>query len=278
MCAMRLPPRKRAAAQPRAPAIAPDLQAEVDRAPWMYEWQLNSCTVTPVIGDNLRAVHRTRQEMSEAVVRRALASAGPDARALDLGCNEGMFAHRLLEWGAAEVVGVDTRPENIRRARLVRDHFGMPPERLRLQEADALAMSVDAYGTFDVVLVLGLIYHLEQPLEAIRVARRLCRNLCVIESQLTRQNEPIVRGDGIPNVFAESAASFAAWVEADSEANPLSSMEGVMSLVPNRAALELMPRWAGFDEVELLDPRPEHDVQYVQRDRGIVAAWVRNAH
>lgn len=89
----------------------------------MYEWQLTPSVTTPVIGDNLPAVHSTREEMIEPVVREALAAAGPHARALDLGCNEGLFCHRLLEWGAASVVGVDTREPNIRRATLVRDHF-----------------------------------------------------------------------------------------------------------------------------------------------------------
>lgn len=253
--------------------ISPELQAEVDGEPWMYPWPLTPAVVTPVIGDNLPAVHRTREEMIEPIVRRALAAAGPGARALDLGCNEGMFSHRLLEWGAANVVGVDSRAANIHRASLLRDHFGIAAEQLRFEQDDVLELSPETYGEFDVVLCLGLIYHMERPLEAIRVARRLTRSLCVIESQLTRQNAPILRGDGIPGVYSESPASFAAWVEADSAGNRLSSMSGVMSLVPNLAALEQMPLWAGFERVDLLAAAPDHDRQYVRNDRAIVAAW-----
>ena len=237
----------------------------------MYEWRLTPSLVTPVIGDNLPAVHRTRTEMVEAVVRQALAAAGP-APGIDLGCNEGFFAHKLLERGAASVTAIDSRRSNIHRATLLRDHFGVPAERVTLVEADVLRLEPDAYGQFDVVLLLGLIYHLEQPLEAIRVARRLTRRLCVIESQLTRQTAPIQRGDGIPGVYTETSASFAAWVEADSEQNRLSSMKGVMSLVPNRAALGDMPLWAGFDRVTFLEAAADHDPQYVEGDRAIVAA------
>lgn len=243
----------------------------------MYAWQLTPSVTTPVIGDNLPAVHSTREEMIEPIVREALAAAGPHARALDLGCNEGLFSHRLLDWGAASVVGIDSREANIRRATLVRDHFGISTEQIRFVQADALELSPEEHGSFDVVLLLGLIYHLERPLEAIRIARRMTRRLCVIESQLTRQEEPIVRGDGIPGVFTESPASFAAWVEADSDANRLSSMNDVMSLVPNRAALRMMPEWAGFDRVDFLHAGPEHDPQYVGGDRAVVAAWVENA-
>jgi tRNA (mo5U34)-methyltransferase len=257
--------------------ISAALRDEVDGEPWMYAWHLTPSVTTPVIGDNLPAVHSTREEMIEPIVREALAAAGPHARALDLGCNEGLFSHRLLEWGAASVVGLDTREPNIRRATLVRDHFGISPEQIRFALADALEPGPEVQGPFDVVLLLGLIYHLERPLEAIRVARRMTCRLCVIESQLTRQEEPIVRGDGIPGVYTESPASFAAWVEADSDANRLSSMNDVMSLVPNRAALRMMPEWAGFDRVEFLRAQPDHDPQYVGGDRAIVAAWVADA-
>jgi tRNA (mo5U34)-methyltransferase len=184
-----------------------------------------------------------------------------------------MFSHKLLEWGAARVVGIDSRASNIRRASLVRDHFGISAERLRFAQDDVVHVARETYGEFDVVLCLGLIYHMERPLEAIRVGRRVTRSLCVIESQLTRQVAPIIRGDGVPGVYTENPASFAAWVEADSADNRLSSMSGVMSLVPNLAALEQMPLWAGFERVDLLTAAPHHDPQYVGGDRAIVAAW-----
>ncbi len=126
------------------------------------------------------------------------------------------------------------------------------------------------------VLLLGLIYHLERPLDAIRVARRATGRLCIIESQLTRQDRPIVRGDGKPNLYYQSPASFAAWVENEAEST-LASLVGVMSLVPNRAALGLMPRWAGFDHVDFLVAQPHHDPQYIVGDRAIVAATFKGA-
>jgi 2-polyprenyl-3-methyl-5-hydroxy-6-metoxy-1,4-benzoquinol methylase len=108
----------------------------------------------------------------------------------------------------------------------VRDHFEISPEQIQFVQADVLELEPEKLGSFNVVLLLGLIYHLERPLEAIRLARRVTREPCVIESQVTRQDEPIVRGDGVPGVCTESAASFAAWVEADSDANRLSSLSG----------------------------------------------------
>ena len=98
----------------------------------------------------------------------ALEQAGPGATAIDLGCAEGWFAHRLLDWGAARVVALDLRAENIERARLVRHHLGVPAERLELIHADLLDSALEELGDFDVVLALSLVYHLEDPVGALR--------------------------------------------------------------------------------------------------------------
>jgi len=94
--------------------------------------------------------------------------------------------------------------------------------------------------------------------------------LCAIESQLTRQTRPIVYGGGSPDVFHEADASFGAFVETYAAIDPLASVSGVLSLVPNRAALEALARVAGFEDVEFLVPSPHHDVQYLRGDRAVV--------
>ena len=187
-----------------------DLRKEVEQPPaWMYAWQLGRGIVTPVLGPELPHIHRTRLALMEGPVRAALSAAGSKVTVIDLACNEGWFSHRLLEWGASRVLGVDIRPQVIRRAELVRAHFGISPERLELRCADIFDLNASELGTFDVVLCLGLIYHLENPIGAMRIARALTRGVCVIESQLTRQEEAIVLGNGQSDLYEENLASFA---------------------------------------------------------------------
>ena len=93
-----------------------------------------------------------------------------------------------------------------------------------------------ALGTFEVVLVLGLIYHVENPMGVIRLARACTKSLCVIESQLTQQTQPIVHGLGQSGEFHESKGSFAVQLERGD--NALASTGRVLSLIPNRIALE----------------------------------------
>jgi SAM-dependent methyltransferase len=236
----------------------------------MYPWQLRDGRGLSVPNEELESVHRTRSEMIEARVRAALAAAGPGATALDLACNEGWFSQRLLEWGAARVVAVDVRDRNVRRAQLLRDHFEIPAERLEVQKADVFELDPAVLGTFDVVLVLGLIYHVENPMGVLRLARACTRGLCVIESQLTQQVEPIVHGNGREAEFHRADGSFAVVIERGD--NALASTGKVLSLVPNRTAFEQMALMAGFPTVEFATAQPGHNPQYVRGDRAAIFA------
>jgi len=48
---------------------------------------------------------------------------------------------------------------------------------------DFMTMDLSALGTFDVVLFMGVIYHLEEPLAALRRLRRLTRGMAAIETE-----------------------------------------------------------------------------------------------
>ena len=258
----------------RTSGVDAALNKEMEQPPaWMYPWQLTDDVITPILDPELPDVHRTRLELIEGPVRAALSAAGPHARVIDLACNEGWFSHRMLEWGASYVLGIDIRSRLIRRATLLRTHFGIPADRMELRCADVFDLDISELGTFDVVLCLGLIYHLENPVGAMRIARTLTRGICAIESQLTKQNEPVILGNGKTGLYEESAASFAARIETDWESNMLASAGAVVSLTPNRAALLQGAEAAGFVELELAQTVSGHNRQYVTGDRAVLLAW-----
>lgn len=246
------------------------LDEELQGQPWIYPWRLRNGQDVRVANAELPSIHRTRAEMIEPRVRAALAAAGPDATALDLACNEGWFSHRLLEWGAAKVVAVDVRAKNLERAAIMRDHYGIAPEAIELRQLDVFAIAPEDIGTFDVVLLLGLIYHVENPMGVLRLARGCTKDLCVVESQLTRQTEPIVHGLGQTGELHESPGSFAIQLERGD--NSLASTGRVMSLIPNRMAMKQMAEVAGFAHVEFATPHADHNPQYVGGDRAVLFA------
>jgi ubiquinone/menaquinone biosynthesis C-methylase UbiE len=253
----------------RLPAALAD---ELDRDPrWMYSWELGPRR-TPTHSPVLESIHATRASLIEGPVREALAAAGPGARALDLACCEGWFSHRLMDWGAGEVVGVDMREQSIRRAELVSDFLGYDSERLTFRTADVHSLSAEELGSFDVVLCLGLIYHLEDPMGALRLARSLTRGLCVVESQTARAETPVLFGFSSRLAFEATDAVLAVHLEPDQATNQLASAGGSLSFCPNPAALWLMVSTAGFGHVVRAEPGPEHDPDFHTGDRTVLLA------
>jgi tRNA (mo5U34)-methyltransferase len=258
----------------RQPAISAELREALAAPPaWMYPLELADGSTPPLLHHELPSVHETRAAMMEPVVRAALAAAGPSSSAIDIACSEGWFAHRLMDWGASRVCGVDVREVNIRRAELVRDHYGVDPGRLTFEVADALSLDPHTAGTFDLVLMIGLIYHLENPIGALRVARALTRGACVVEGQVTEQQAPITSGIGVTDEYEQLDASWAAKFEPAQDFHPIASHGGVISLVPNLAALVQAMEVVGFNDVRVLEAPAGHNKQYVERHRAMVVGY-----
>ena len=219
----------------------------------------------------LTPLREAADEILEAPIREALAAAGEGAAGLDL--NEGWYAQRLLEWGADQVLAVDTRELNTRRAVLLRDHFGIEPDRLGVRRSDLFELDPAELGEFDVVAMLGIIYHLENPVGAVRLAHALTRGICVIESQVISRDEPIEVRFADGSVLSEPAG-FAIHRESDAETaiSPLAAMPGVISLIPNRAAIVAMALAAGFRSAEVLAEPLDDRGKPLRGDRAVVVA------
>lgn len=81
-----------------------------------------------------------------------------DIRVLDLGCLEGGISIEFARQGS-NVVGIEGRPSNIKKAELVKELLDLGT--LELVVDDVLNITPEKYGTFDVILCLGLLYHID---------------------------------------------------------------------------------------------------------------------
>jgi SAM-dependent methyltransferase len=237
---------------------------------WMYEFDLGEGIKTPLLTEELRSIHATREEMLVTEIDRCYPKGLHELDCLDVACNEGYFSQLLYRRGA-RVKGIDIRPTNIKRAKLVQQNFGLSPERLTFELGDFLELK-DPDESYEIVLFLGLLYHLENPMQALRNLFRLTRRLCVLETQLTRQNTPMVSGWGQSGSFMELPACLALYQEPDPETNNLASYH-TLSFIPNAAAVRLMLSAAGFQEVVQAVPQPGMNQQYLLKDRAVFFAW-----
>jgi tRNA (mo5U34)-methyltransferase len=99
-------------------------------------------------------------------------------RALDLGTRDGFFAFELERRGA-EVVAVDYVPVTAGGFAVASELLGSRVTYLQRNLYDLRATDL---GTFDLVLFLGLLYHLPDPLGALGVIRKLARSRMILES------------------------------------------------------------------------------------------------
>ena len=245
---------------------------------WMYAFDLGDGIETPLINEELRSVHRTRRDMIEPVVDRFFPDGLEGKTALDIGCNEGWFSHLLYRRGA-HVHGIDIREFNIERAWAIQDLYGYGKEgRLDFSVGDIFNLG-DTWGftggtEYDVTFFLGILYHLENPMGALRILPGLTRTLAIIETQLTRQHEPLTSGWGMADRTFELPASFGVFCEPDQETSNLASYQ-TLSFIPNDEAVRLMLTTAGFSKVERVEAPTGwvgHNRQWFDGDRAVYYA------
>jgi SAM-dependent methyltransferase len=104
--------------------------------------------------------------------------------ALDVGCGLGYFSGLLRSLGL-DLTAVDGRPENAEEA--ARRNPGV-----KVHTYDAEDPGLRALGKFDLVFCFGLLYHLENPLLAIRHLHAMTKKLLLIEAVIFPGDEPIM--------------------------------------------------------------------------------------
>ena len=106
-----------------------------------------------------------------------------DKSVVDIACNWGGFSVEAYLRGASRVLGFDIRKENIAKARRVAKHFNA--EKIEFQVQDLFDYEVGE--TFDIVLNLGLMYHISQPFEMMKKTYQMTRELAVIDTIVHRE-------------------------------------------------------------------------------------------
>lgn len=87
---------------------------------------------------------------------------------LDIGCNAGFYSIEMKRRGAAEVLGIDTDPRYLAQAEFVAETLGFDGIEFRsLSVYDVARIG----RTFDLVIFMGVLYHLRHPLLALDLIR-----------------------------------------------------------------------------------------------------------
>ena len=181
-------------------------------------------------------------------------------RVLDIGCNAGFYSLELARRGG-EVVGVDVDPHYLRQAAWVAQQFGLAAQ-MEFRQAQVYDLA-HWEETFDLVLFMGVFYHLRYPLLGLDIVARKVRRLLVFQT-LTLPGEEIYPAPNDLGIHQREPMLEAGWPK-------LAFIEHYFSGDPtnwwiaNRAGTEALLRSSGMaivsqpdGEIYLCAPDPAH--------------------
>ena len=164
---------------------AESLRRRVDELAWHHSIDLGHGIVTPA---------------SRGMAERQRGVPFPDVRGkavLDVGAWDGWFAFEAERRGAARVLATDSYcwssagPGTRAGFDLAREALGSAVEAL---EVDVMDLSPDRVGVFDVVLCLGVLYHMRDPLGALERVASVTGDVLVLETAVDQihQRDPVL--------------------------------------------------------------------------------------
>lgn len=97
---------------------------------------------------------------------------------LDIGCNAGYFSLEMKKRNAAKVVSIDFMAHLVGQVRFASYWFDLPlePRLVDVYDAESLGMR------FDIVVFVGVLYHLKHPLYALEKVSNVCKDLLLFQS------------------------------------------------------------------------------------------------
>ena len=157
-------------------------------------------------------------------------------RVLDIGCAEGFFSFEAERRGATEVVAIDSFPGSIRRFNICRNALGSKAE---AHLASVYDLNPKSFGTFDLVMYFGVLYHLRNPLLSLQKIASVASGTLLLQTL----------GFERASLGEMSVAQFHPFgIMTGPPGNPM--QDTTVFWIPNRACIRDMLLHVGFIEVE----------------------------
>jgi tRNA (mo5U34)-methyltransferase len=226
-----------------------------DLGPWFHNLTLNGIQTAPehFLGDypNIKWQH----------LKTAIPEDLSGKSVLDLGCNAGFYSIELKKRGARRVLAIDSDPAYLAQAR-----FAAEVKEVDIEFEEMSVYDVATLGEkFDIVLFMGVMYHLRYPLLALdTLAEHVVKESFIFQS-LTRGSQEISGFDedypfSEEAIFTEPTYPAMYFVEKSYAHDPTNWW------IPNRACAQAMLRSAGFSII--CSPDLDVFVCKLEADRG----------
>ena len=185
-------------------------------------------------------------------------------RVLDIGCNAGFYTLSLAQRGA-QVTGLDMDPHFLRQAYWAADRLGLA-DRVEFRQGQIYEIA-QWPESFDLVLFMGVFYHLRYPTLALDIVAEKTKRLMVFQT-LSHGDEEVVEPPEDQDFDDRSALLAPGWpkmafIEKKMAGDPTNWW------VPNHAAIEAMLRCSGLEVLS----RPDRTVVVSGESTCVVPEW-----
>jgi tRNA (mo5U34)-methyltransferase len=158
---------------------------ELDRVKsrkWFYEFELpNGITTKTDSPDGVRKLHLFRRNALLEVIQTHFGDQAGKLSALDIGSHEGYFSVELAK-RFRSVQCVEKNEMSLAASKMIFDACGI--DNVDLICDDLLRVENNRLKIADLVLLYGVIYHLEDPVSMLRKAASLTSKVLLIETQI----------------------------------------------------------------------------------------------
>jgi tRNA (mo5U34)-methyltransferase len=233
-----------------APSREEIIRRVTDLGPWFHNLDLNGISTAPghFLGDYPAVKWRRFCHVIDADLH--------GKSVLDIGCNAGFYAMEMKRRGAGRVLGVDNSDEYLAQARFAAEVAGLDIEFRKLSVYDVGQLG----ETFDIVIFMGVLYHLRHPLLALDlIYEHVARDRLLFQSMLRGCNK-----------VEALERDYDFWTSEPFDRSTYPKMHFVEHRyagdqtnwwIPNRACVEAMLRSSGFAILS----HPEDEVYLCRR-------------
>lgn len=159
------------------------IQQKIDSFPkWRYHFDLNG-NPTPASQESINRHQQRKNYFFDPMVE-LLGGSLEGKRVLDLGCNAGFWSLQAVEAGCDYVLGVDGRQSNIDQANFVFEAKEIEDDRYDFIADDLFGVDLESFGEFDVVLCLGLMYHISKHVQIMEKISNINKDVLVVDTSL----------------------------------------------------------------------------------------------
>lgn len=105
-------------------------------------------------------------------------------RLVDLACLEGGHTTELARLGF-ETLGIEVRKSNFENCLYVKKRVNLP----NLNFVNDNVLNLERYGTFDVIICSGILYHLDKPKAFIETMSRCCKKIIIVSTHYATESK-----------------------------------------------------------------------------------------